>query len=121
MATIFKKSGKWYLDYYLNGKRKRKSLNTSSKRMAKLALSDLEVKLAKNDIGLLVKDVPIEKHIEDYLEHKESRLAPISYYSLKIRISNNILPFLQEHHVRNLKQITPWLIEKYLSQRRSQF
>ena len=118
MASIFKKKGVWYLDFYApDGKRIRKSLKTSSKRMAELALHDLEVKLAKNDLGLLVKDTPLDKHIEDFLTHKKNTLTASGYARLELSIKSHLLPFFQENHVQGLKHITPWLIENYLAMR----
>jgi integrase len=118
MAAIFKKKGVWYLDFYApDGKRVRKSLKTSSKRLAEFALHDLELKLAKNDLGLLVKDIPLDRHVEDFLTHKKSTLTPAAFARLELSLRTHLLPFFQEHNVRGLKYITPWLIEKYLAMR----
>ncbi len=117
MATMFKKKGVWYLDYYFNGRRVRKSLKTNSKRVARLALNDLEVKMAKNDLGLLVKDTSLEKHLEDFLAYKKTRLTPTAFRRLEVSLNSHLAPFFREHHVQGLKHITPWLIEKYLALR----
>lgn len=117
MATIFKKKGTWFLDYYLNNQRKRKSLKTSSKKIAELALHDLEIKLAKNDLGLLVNEISLEAFIEKYLAFKSARLSPNSLKRITISLNNHILPFLKENNVSKLNQISPMLIEEYVSKR----
>lgn len=120
MASIFKKKGVWFLDYYFNGKRIRKSLKSSSKRLAKLALSDLQVKLAKNDLGLQLKDSTVEQHCQNFLEYQKARVTQQTYKRMGSVLRVNFIPFMQEHHTQKLTQITPWVIEKYLSFRAEQ-
>lgn len=117
MATIFKKKGVWYLDYYLHGQRKRKCLKTSSKRMAKLALNDLEVKLAKNDIGLMVKEINVDEFFKEFLEYQKPRISPQSYKRMETVTRVHLLPFFKKHHIKNINDITSWLIEKYINER----
>tara|TARA_B100000315_G_C14573507_1_gene586824 strand:- start:2597 stop:2746 length:150 start_codon:yes stop_codon:yes gene_type:complete len=46
VATLRKRNGTYYADYRINGRRFRKSLG-NSKKIADLALKDIEVKVAK--------------------------------------------------------------------------
>jgi len=52
MSRIYKRGNLWYLDFEYNGKRQRKSLGTRSKRMAELALKDMDVKIARQGLDL---------------------------------------------------------------------
>jgi len=115
MATIYRKKGVWFLDYYINGKRLRKSLKTSSKKIAELALHDLEIKLAKNDLGLIVNEISLQAFTDKYLEYKKARVAPRTYQRIQIGIKHHILPFLEQNGVTKLNHITPMLIEEYVS------
>lgn len=117
MATIYRKKGTWFLDYYVNGKRLRKSLKTSSKKIAELALHDLEIKLAKNDLGLIVNEITLEDFIKKYLAYKSARIAPRTYQRIQIGIEKHIIPFLKQNSISKLNHITPMLIEEYISVR----
>ena len=119
MATIFKKRGTWFLDYYLNGKRIRKSLKTSSKKIAQLALHDLEVKLVKNDLGLTQKNIKVEDYLEEFLAWKKPRIAETTFNRIKSIFKLHFMPFLEKHAITHLKQITPWHLEKYVTKRAS--
>ena len=46
--AIYKKGKVWYIDYYLSGQRKRKKIGPS-KDLAKLALKDVQLKIAKGE------------------------------------------------------------------------
>ena len=54
MATIYRRkdTGSYYVSYVLNGKRHRKLVG-KSKKVAQIALNDIELKLARNEIGFL--------------------------------------------------------------------
>jgi hypothetical protein len=45
---VFRKGRYWYIDYYVKGQRKRKKIGPS-KQVAELALSQVQVKLAKGE------------------------------------------------------------------------
>jgi len=117
MATIFKKKGTWFLDYYLNGKRIRKSLKTSSKKIAQLALHDLEIKLAKHDIGLIQKNIRLDNYLTEFLEWKKSRVAENTYIRAEVVYRLHFIPFLKEHSITHIKLITQWHLEKYITKR----
>ena len=50
MATLRHRNGSYFVDYRINGRRFRKDVGRS-KRIAELALKDLEVKIAKGELG----------------------------------------------------------------------
>ena len=45
---VFQKNGAWWIDFYHQGKRIRRKVGPS-KRVAEMALADVQVKRAKND------------------------------------------------------------------------
>ena len=45
---VFKKQGNWWIDFYHQGKRVRRKVGPS-KRVAEMALADIQVKKSKND------------------------------------------------------------------------
>ena len=48
MGTIFKKGKNWYIDFYCKGKRLRRKVGPS-KELARLALKDVELRIAKGE------------------------------------------------------------------------
>lgn len=75
MATLRKKGSAYFIDYRINGKRMRKSVGRS-KKIADLALSDLEVKLAKGELGFEKKDGLLTNLLTDFLNYCKTNLAP---------------------------------------------
>ncbi|NNN04816.1 MAG: tyrosine-type recombinase/integrase [Elusimicrobia bacterium] len=82
MARIYqvdgKKGARWYLDYHAKGRRVRKRIG-NSKRLAELALADVQVKLERKEAGFAVKDRPLPAFIEEYLQYAQANKAKKSY------------------------------------------
>ena len=59
MSRIYQREGKkgvyWYLDYAVDGRRLRKRVGRS-KKLAELALADIQVKLERKELGFQAKD-----------------------------------------------------------------
>jgi hypothetical protein len=59
MSRIYSREGKrgtvWYSDFFQDGRRIRKRLGRS-KRLAELALADIQVKLERKELGFAAKD-----------------------------------------------------------------
>jgi site-specific recombinase XerD len=67
--------------------------------------------------AVIVKDTPIDQHCQNFLDYQKARVTPQSYKRMECVIRVHLLPFCEEHHMRKLTQITPWLIEKYVGAR----
>ena len=59
MGAIRKRGKIWYIDYVVAGRRIKKRVGPS-KSLAELALKDIEVKIAKNELGFLPKDSDLQ-------------------------------------------------------------
>lgn len=66
MAKLRKRGKYWYIDYSKDGRRIKKSVGTS-KATAETILKDLEVKLAREETGLFLKEIKIS----DFLDKME--------------------------------------------------
>ena len=75
MASLRLREGRYYVDYRVNGQRFRKAIG-KSKRTAELALKDIEVKIERNDIGFVEKDVELNKLFEEFLAFAVTHHAP---------------------------------------------
>lgn len=115
MARIYKRKNTWCVDYHYKGRRFRKRIG-KSKKIAEFALKDIEVKIAKDELGILKRKVSVEKFIAEYLAYikvnKRGRTA--SRYR---EIIEHFKKSLQENKVITLSDIEPSFIEKYKQER----
>jgi len=117
MAKIFKRNNVWYLTYYYKGKRYRKRISRS-KRIAEIALSDLQVKIDRDEIGLMaIRNITFKKLTQEYLEYSKANKAESSYERDLLIINKHALSYFGE---RMLKQITPKMVEGYIIKRSSE-
>ena len=74
MATLRKKEDRYFVDYRVNGHRVRKAIG-KSKRIAELALKDIELKIERQEIGFVEKDSELNKLFEEFTAHSAIRYA----------------------------------------------
>ncbi|MGE5446224.1 MAG: tyrosine-type recombinase/integrase [Ignavibacteriales bacterium] len=122
--AVYRKDNRWYIDYYLpDGKRKREIVTIPgvdpsrvTRQDAKKALSIRKGQIAegKFDIAQTRTSALFEKLSDRYLEYSKTnkRAWKRDLYSIK--------SFLVYFKGKTLSQITPWLIEKYKSERKVQ-
>lgn len=117
MARIYQRPGKkgvyWYLDYAVDGRRVRKRVG-KSKRLAELALADVEVKIERKELGFQTKDRGFTEFVQDYLGYSKSNKARQSY-ERDTFIIKNFTEFLKAD---KLSAITPAKLEAYKVHRR---
>ncbi len=116
MATIYKRENNWYLDYYYKGRRFKKAIG-HSKKLAEFAKKDIEVKIARNELGFIEAKKKIEDFISEYTDYIKvnKRFKTAQRY---VEIINNFKLFLESYpYVVLLSDIKGQLIEKYKSER----
>ena len=121
--ACFKKENRWYIDYYVNGKRKREVVTITGKDPATITIRDAEKALAirkaeiaqgKFDITKTEKPVKFEKLIEAYLEWADvNHKSPERDHSA----SKNLLTCFKG---KNIYSLSLWEVEKYKSYRKKQ-
>ena len=113
MATLRSKGNAYFIDYRVNGRRLRKSVGRS-KKIAELALKDLEVKLAKNELGFLKQDGAYQKLLLDFRNYCKTNLAPSTQKRYKA-ILDNFNRFLKTTYpyLDKLSQFTPKVFEDF--------
>ncbi len=116
MARIYSLTGRkgtyWYLDYALDGRRVRKRVGTN-KRLAELALADVQVKLERRELGFQVKDKNLNDFIQEYLQYAKTNKSPASYSRNEIVLRN----FRSFAKAERLNGITSAMIENYKAHR----
>lgn len=116
MAKIYKRNKIWYLTYYYKGKRYRKKISRS-KRIAEIALSDVEVRIDREDIGLTSRrNITFKRLAQEYLAYSKVNKSQSSYERDILIINKHALSYFGERLVRN---ITPMMIEEYIIKRSS--
>lgn len=120
MATLRKKGNTYFIDYRVNGKRKRKSVGRS-KKIADLALSDLEVKLAKGQLGFDKKDAEINKLYKEFKTYCKTNVSP-STQKRYGAILDNFTRFIESEysHLEKVSQFRPKIFEDYKSFRKGE-
>jgi integrase len=112
---VYKKEKNWFIDYRYQGKRIREKVGPS-KRLAEKALAARRGEIAQGKFSLeAVSPTPLFEVFSDaYLEYSRAnkRSHERDRYSI-LRLSKHFAGM-------RLSQITPWLIEKYKVQRRSE-
>ncbi|MBU8934886.1 MAG: tyrosine-type recombinase/integrase [candidate division Zixibacteria bacterium] len=119
MGSIFKRGRIWYIDITVEGKRLRKPVGTS-KKVASLALADLEVKVARQQFDLDVPDGQLADLFEAYLGYSDTNNAPSTTLRYRQVIQNFVL-FLRLHHshISKVSELSLPTIEGYKRFRKS--
>jgi len=113
MATLRKKENTYFIDYRVDGRRRRKAVG-KSKKMAELALKDFEVKLARKELGFDQKDSTLHKLLFDFQAYCKTNVAP-STQKRYGAILNNFKRFLKTDypHLEKISHFTPKIFEDY--------
>lgn len=108
---IYQKGKKWYIDYYVKGRRKRKMVGPS-KKLACDVLKDVQVKIAKGEyLGVYEeKKILFEDYAKEYLDYSKANKSPTSYLRDTVSLNPNLIPAFKDIY---LFEITPPKIEKY--------
>ena len=118
MSRIYARPGKkgvwWWLDYTVGGRRVRKAIG-KSKKLAELALADLQVKLDRGEVSLAAPtDRKLDDLIAEYLRHSRASATPNSVRVIE-RVLNLFKGFVEMDRLNN---ITHLHIEKFKNWRR---
>jgi len=120
VATIYKREGVYYIDYRVDGKRIRKRIGRS-KQIAELALKDIEVQIAKGEIGFVQEDRSIFDFLKQYLEFSKTNHSPATYNRYRA-IIDHFQRFLDQHpRITKLSHLKPKLFEDYKTWRRTSY
>jgi len=87
VATLRHRNGTYFADYRINSRRIRKALG-SSKRIAELAVKDIEVKIARGELGFEKKDADLNKLFEDFSSYSRTNHAPSTQKRYKAIVDN---------------------------------
>ena len=111
MSRILKRGEIWYIDYIYKGKRVRRSLKTTSKKLAELALKDIDIQIAKEELNLSApRKISFEKFCERFLSWYKIQNSKKSYKDYENLFTATIIPHFQGYYISN---INVEMIEKH--------
>ena len=112
MGKIYKRGRIWYFDVKYKKRRIRKRVGPS-KRIAELALSEVEVQIAKEKFGFSSNDVEIERFFTDFLSY--SRATHRSNSTERYRaVLDHFMSFLnQSANITFISEVTQRVIDNY--------
>jgi len=119
MGVIRKRGKIWYVDYVVNGRRIKKRIG-ASKEVAELALKDIEVKIAKNELGFLPKDSDLQKLFQEFIEYSKTNHSPATNKRYKAIIDNFKGYLAKFPFIKKLSQLDAKLFEDYKAFRKGQ-
>ncbi len=119
MASLRFRSGRYYVDYRVKGRRVRKAIG-KSRKTAELALKDIEVKLERQEIGFVHKDVELNKLFEEYQAYSKVRHAPSSQNRYRAILDNFKRYLIRFPYIKKASQLDPKFFEDYQACRKSQ-
>ncbi len=109
------KDGKktYFIDYLVSGRRFRKIIGPR-KDLAELALKDIEVKIARNELGFLDNDATLDQLFSDFRKFSQTNHTP-STTRRYTEVINNFTTFLKTErpHLTRLSQLNSALFEDY--------
>lgn len=114
---IYRRQNMWYIDYSVNGRRVRKSVGPS-KKMAELALKNVEVRIAKSEIlGITEpRKMIFENLCDEYLQFSKANKTASSFR----RDGTSIKNLLTEFNGKLITVITAHDLEQYKNKRRDE-
>ena len=112
---IYRRKGVWYIDYSFNGRRVRKKVGTS-KKMAELALKEIELRIAKSEfLGIIEpKRMVVDNLCDEYLKFSKSSKTAKSH----TRDITSIKNLLGEFSGKLISDITSHALESYMNKRK---
>ena len=92
---FLRRQGNWWIDFYHQGKRVRRKVGPS-KKVAEMALADVEVKKAKKEfLGVCdPKSILFKDFADEYLEYSKANKAKSSYESDVTIVEKHLEPFV---------------------------
>ena len=118
MASLRFRGGRYYVDYRVNGRRFRKATG-KSKKVAELALKDIEVRIERNDLGFIEKDVELNKLFAEFLAYGVTHHSPKTQNRYRV-ILDNFKEFLKKFSfIKKVSQLDSKLFEDYQTFRKT--
>jgi len=111
MGHVFKRGKYWYIDYYADGKRYRKSQG-KLKKYAGLRLKEIELQIAREELKI-PQDAAVDEFFENFSTYAEAHVKPKTVEKFKTVISLFEKFRASFHRINKLSKITPAFLESF--------
>jgi len=119
VATLRQRQGAYFVDYYLNDKRIRKNVGRS-KKLAELALKNIEAKITKGEPGFEKKDKELTALFESFLSYSKTHHSPGTHKRYRA-IMDNFKGYLGNYpFIKKISHLTPKTFNDYKQFRRGE-
>lgn len=122
MGSVYQRKGTYYIDYRIGGRRVRRRVGPS-KRLAELALKDVEVKIAKKEMGFPVEeqDPTLKEFFSEYMEFCETNHSRATTERYKAIIYNFVSYLSRKYaEMKYLSDLSTKVFDDYKTYRRQQ-
>jgi integrase len=117
IVSIFLKGSVWHANFQLNGKQRRKSLRTTSKKEAKRRALLLEAELIKGEYKGNAKPPSIESADDAYRSHLRTEKRAKKTLAKYFKVLDRVKDLARRRHVTTLVEIDLGFIDAYRKER----
>lgn len=117
IVRIFQRGNKWYVNYQFNGKQRRNSLKTTSKKEAHLRALAIERELVSGTFRTAQKPPTIEAVVAQYKTYLETEGRAARTLTKYTKIFDRIIDLAQRLHRRNILGIDLAFVDAYRQER----
>lgn len=116
MASLYRRGDTWYVNYTFEGRRYRITTGTASRKLARVALSDLEVKLFTRKVSPANphQPIPIQEVFDKHLQSLSSTVVPDYLSHVKWHLAK-WTDFLSLRQVLLAGEITSASVDEFLT------
>ena len=113
MGSIYNRGKKWYIDLTVGSRRIRKAVGTS-RRLAELAVKDLELKAMRKELNLEITDTTLEMLFDEYATYSRVNHAPASFRRYQNAVMNfKIFLAFEYPHIKKISELSPTVFERF--------
>jgi len=117
LVGIFQRAGVWYANFQCEGKQRRQSLKTRSKKEARRRALLIEAALLTGEYKQSARSPALESVIADYLAYVSTeRRAKKTVEKCKLTFKR-LARLAEQHHLRSIRQVDRKLIDAYRAER----
>ena len=120
MGSVYKRGGIWYINTIAGSRRIRRRIGTS-KRLAELALKDLEGKIIRRELDLDFEEAPLSRLFKKFISYSEVNHAPNTTLRYQNVIDNFriFVDIVLDESVQVVSDLKPYHFEDYKKYRRT--
>jgi len=121
MGSLYKRGTIWYINTMADGRRIRRKVGRS-KRLAELALRELEAKIIRKELDLDFDEATLERVFDQYIRYSEINHSPSTtrrYNNVLANFKGFLTHYYEGKPIRVVSDLAPAIIEDFKRYRRT--